>query len=249
MGRRDDSPGTDPVAGTPPADAEHRPAADPPAARLSVTLARPWLVVDLGAPHRVLSWSLTRPGTVRTSRIVWREIRNADLPEGLDARAWFAADLARAGHAEAVALLTSRDIGRHVRADAGAEGLSASAVATVGLSNAERVGSRLGTAAAAGTINLAVRLSAPLSEGAALEALSILAQARTTAVIEHGPALPTGRATGTGTDCIALAWPEAGPALGHAGLHTAAGEALGRAAHDAVAAGVRDWMAEMGRTR
>jgi hypothetical protein len=30
-------------------------------------------------------------------------------------------------------------------------------------------------------------------------------------------------------------------------MHTAAGEALGRAAYEAVARGVRDWMAEMGR--
>ncbi|MEO1272728.1 MAG: adenosylcobinamide amidohydrolase, partial [Myxococcota bacterium] len=48
--------------------------------------------------------------------------------------------------------------------------------------------------------------------------------------------------TGTGTDCIVLAAPP-GHAV-YAGLHTAVGEAVGRAVYDAVAAGVRGWMAE-----
>jgi adenosylcobinamide amidohydrolase len=210
-------------------------------------LARPWLVLDLGAPHRVTSWALNRPGRVRASRIAWREVRDADLTEELDAAAWLSGELDAAGLADAVAFVTSRDVSRHVAAKAEAEGIRAVALATVGLSNAERVGARLGPAGAAGTINLALRLSGPLGEGAALEALSLAAAARTAAVMEHGPALATGRATGTGTDCIALAAPEAGAPLAHAGMHTAAGEALGRAAYEAVARGVRDWMAEMGR--
>ena len=32
---------------------------------MSVTLARPWLSMDLQRPHRVLSWSLTRPVQAR----------------------------------------------------------------------------------------------------------------------------------------------------------------------------------------
>ena len=47
---------------------------------MSVSLARPWLSFDLGSDHRVLSWSLTRPGFVTARKILWREVRNADLP-------------------------------------------------------------------------------------------------------------------------------------------------------------------------
>ncbi len=207
-------------------------------------LAPPWLVSDLGGPHRVLSWAPARPGFVTAARIVWREVRNADLPEGLDAHAWFAADLEAAGHGDAVGLLTSRALARFVATSAAADGVRARCIATVGLSNAERVGTRRPAVAAIGTINLAVAVSLPLSDPALIEALSIAAEARTAAVIAHGPALPAGRATGTGTDCIAVAAPP-GEAR-HAGLHTAVGEALGRAVLDAVARGTQDWMQEQG---
>jgi ABC-type glutathione transport system ATPase component len=39
---------------------------------------------------------------------------------------------------------------------------------------------------------------------ALIELSSIATQARTAAVMDHGPDLPTGRATGTGTDCIVV---------------------------------------------
>ncbi|MEM1345049.1 MAG: adenosylcobinamide amidohydrolase [Pseudomonadota bacterium] len=207
-------------------------------------LARPWLVADLGGPHRVLSWSLNRPGFVEAERIVWREVRNADLPENLDAPAWFKAELDAAGHAEAVGLLTSRTLTRFVTTEATAEDITARCIATVGLSNAERIGTRLSHAALAGTINIAVAVSLPLADAALIEALSIASEARTAAVLAHGPDLPTGRATGTGTDCIAVAAPP-GRAL-HAGLHTPVGEALGRAVLDAVARATQDWMTEQG---
>ncbi|MGR3481375.1 hypothetical protein [Salipiger marinus] len=41
----------------------------------------------------MLSWALNRPGYVRARRILWREVRNADLPPDLDVRAWLAAEL------------------------------------------------------------------------------------------------------------------------------------------------------------
>ncbi|MEL6769288.1 MAG: adenosylcobinamide amidohydrolase [Pseudomonadota bacterium] len=208
-------------------------------------LAPPWLVADLGRPHRVLSWALNRPGFVTAQRIAWREVRNADLPKHRDAAAWFVAEIEAAGHTDAVCFLTSRSLRHFVATEASAEGVVARCIATVGLSNAERVGARR-HATAVGTINIAVAVSTPLADAALIEALSIAAEARTAAVIAHGPDTPNGRATGTGTDCIAVAAPP-GAAL-HAGLHTAVGEALGRAVLDAVAQGTQHWMAEQGGT-
>lgn len=210
-----------------------------------VRLARPWLTFDLGAPHRVLSFAPHRPGFVTARRIAWREVRNADLPPGLDVQDWFEAELAEAGLSDAVAMLTSRDIGRFRQAEVMVEGISAACLATVGLGNAERIGRRRSHAGGYGTINIAVRLSAPLTDTALIEALSIAAEARTAAVMEAGLRLPTGIATGTGTDCLAIAAPAGTGA--YAGLHTSIGEALGRAVLDAVAAGAADWMAEHDR--
>ncbi len=202
----------------------------------------PWLALDLGAHMPVLSWAVNRPGLVRARRILWREVRNADLPEDLDVAAWLDAELAARGASDTVCFLTSCNIAQVTEATACAEGIRARAVATVGLTNAESVGTRLPPAAHGwGTINIAVALSEGLTEGARLEALSIITQARTAALMQSGLRLVTGPVTGTGTDCVALAAPEG--ATRYAGLHTATGEAIGRAVLDAVARGVVLWQA------
>jgi len=208
---------------------------------MSVTLSRPWLSMDLQGPHRVLSWSLTRPGFVTADTILWREVRNADLPQDFDVEGWLRAELAARGTPDAVTLLTSRDLDAYEVAGAQVEGVTAQAVATVGLSNAERVGTRLDRSGKDwGTINVALQVSCPLADAALIELVSIVAQARTAAIIEAGHDLPTGRATGTGTDCIAVAAPPGDQPF--AGMHTQVGEAAGRAAYRAVKQGVTVWM-------
>ena len=208
---------------------------------MRVTLDRPWLEMDLGRQVRVLSWSLTRPGFVTARRILWREVRNADLPEDLDVLGWFHGELAARGAGDAVAMLTSRHLEAFETAQATVEGVTAFCLATVGLSNAERIGTRLDRSGKDwGTINVALHLDLPLSEAALLELMSIATQARTAAVMEAGLDLPTGRATGTGTDCIAVAAPAGDTPF--AGLHTPQGEAAGRAVHTAVRCGAQVWM-------
>ncbi|MEO0622361.1 MAG: adenosylcobinamide amidohydrolase [Pseudomonadota bacterium] len=206
---------------------------------MEITLDRPWMVVDLGRPHRVLSWSLTRPGFVDADQVVWREVRDADLGPDLDARAWLAEALETRGQGQAVGLLTSRDLSTRRMAEAEIEDVRACCLATVGLSNAERVGTRR-TMAKAGTINTLVTVSEALTDGALVEALSLCVAARTAAVMDHGPRLGTGRATGTGTDCAVIAAPPGDTP--YAGMHTAVGEAIGRAVYAAVAEGVQEWM-------
>jgi adenosylcobinamide amidohydrolase len=209
-------------------------------------LDRPWLRMDLGGPHRVLSWAINRPGFVTARDIVWREVRNADLPPDLDVQTWFDQELIRRDAQDAVAFLTSRDIRAHYDVTCSTEGISARCVATVGLSNAERVGARVDRRGKDwGTINVAVQIGAGLTDAALIESLSIAAQARTLAVIEAGHQLPTGVATGTGTDCIAIAAPVG--AAAYAGLHTPIGEAVGKAVYEAVRQGTQDWMRDVRR--
>jgi len=208
---------------------------------IAVSLDRPWLEARLPRAMRCLSWAPHGAGFTLTDRVLWREVRNADLTPDFDAEGWFGGQMA-ARAPDGVGLLTSRDIGGWRRAEAEVAGVRAEAVATVGLSNAESVGARLPWHPAEyGTINLLVAVDAGLTEAAHLEALTIAVQARTAAVMAAGLTLATGVATGTGTDCAVLAC-DAGP-LRYAGLHTAVGEAVGAAARAAVAAGVADWMA------
>ncbi len=215
---------------------------------MDVDCNRPWLVADLGAPHRVLSWSINAPGFVTARHVVWREVRNADLPPDLDVLSWFRQDMRSAGHGEAVGLLTSRDIRRHHFHEAQVEDEAAACLATAGLSNSERVGRRQHLRPQVGTINLLVRVNRRLSDGAMIEAMSIAVQARTLAVLEAGvETLPDGAAaTGTGTDCIVVAAPPGDPEEQFAGLHTDIGAAAGRAAYDAVMLGAKAWIAEHG---
>ncbi|HMM09079.1 MAG TPA: adenosylcobinamide amidohydrolase [Paracoccus solventivorans] len=217
---------------------------------MRLTLTPPWLIADLGRPRRVLSFAPHNPGFHRARHILLREVRNADLPQGLDPHRWLAGQVQGIGQAQSVCMMTSRPL-RHYRVSRVGP---VCCLATVGLGNAERVGHRRAVPAAApqpqpqpgyGTINLAILLAEGLTDTAMIEALTIAAQARTLAVLEAGIMLPSGLATGTGTDCIALAC-DAG-ATGFAGLHTPLGEALGRAVHDAVLAGARDWVAAHGR--
>jgi adenosylcobinamide amidohydrolase len=213
---------------------------------MTLTLDRPWLSLDLGVPHQVLSWAINRPGRVQARHILWREVRNADLPEDLDVRQWFARELAARGAQDAVGLLTSRDIRAFHDVSVTVDGITARCVATVGLSNAEHIGRRVDrTGKDWGTINLALHLSAALTDAALTEALAIAAQARTVAVMSVAHGLPTGIATGTGTDCIAVAARKGTTEF--AGMHTAVGEAAGRAVHDAVAAGAAQWMEHIRR--
>lgn len=201
----------------------------------------------------MVSWSLNRPGLVEATTVAWRQVGPHELAPGLDPASWFAGALAGAGLGDAVGLLTARDVASHVHRGAGVDGVRADGVVTAGLNNGERVGTRHGTApVAAGTVNIFCRSSVPLTDAALLEAASLVAQARTVAIMEAGYRRPGGRhaVTGTGTDCIVMAAPLASPLTGepqpYAGMHTAIGEAIGACVEEATRIAVVDWIAARG---
>ena len=80
-----------------------------------------------------------------------------------------------------------------------------------------------------------------------VEALSIVAEARTAAVLELGveSRRSAGLATGTGTDCIAVLAPIAGAASVYAGKHTAIGYVVGAAVGTALGAALERWKREV----
>lgn len=207
-----------------------------------VRLDPPWLIADLGGLRRVLSFAPHLPGFRMARHILIRQVCDADLTPDFDASRWLAADLARIGHDGDPAMMTSRGLQHHHVVACG----PALCVATVGLGNAERVGHRRAVPPSGyGTINIVLVIETGLTEAAQIEALTIATQARTAAVIEAGVILPSGPATGTGTDCVAIAC-DPGP-IAFAGTHTAVGEAIGRAVYQAVLAGALDWTRMHGR--
>lgn len=220
-------------------------------ALFEVRCDRPFLVAGFREPQAVLSWAVARPGFRVAREVAWLEVREAELPEGVDHEALLARRLAAAGLEDAVAMMTSRDVRRHRLASARSGGIAASCLATVGLRNAVRVGAPRAVPARPGTVNLLAAVSVSLSEAALVEAVSIAAEARTAAIIDAAWPTAGGLATGTGTDCIVVAASAAGAdrprAEAFAGLHTRVGEALGAAVYEAVGRGAREWIAEHGR--
>jgi adenosylcobinamide amidohydrolase len=221
------------------------------------------LVARFPAPMQVCSWAIWNGGRRQAPAVAWVGVTNAELPVAVDPRALCEARLRAAGLEAAVGLLTSGQLARHRRAGADADGVAARALATVGLSNALRVGDSPGPLAGVhiGTINILCSLSVPLSEEAALEAASIAVEARTAAVLEArhpsrrsgAPATGTIYGTPKGFRTSRDGAPAGNPPAPHAilagqapaafaGKHTALGHVIGRAVGECVRAGVADWL-------
>lgn len=207
------------------------------------------LIADFAGPSRMLSWALVGGGVRVADGVVWLQVRNEELGPEDDPEAIAVARLDALGRPGAVGLMTSSDVERFEVAEAEEQGVHAMAVVTAGLSNAVRVGNRP-AAARLGTINLLCAVSVPLSDAAALEAMSIAAEARTVAVLEATRPCTQGQgiASGTGTDCIVIASPLGGAGHRFAGKHTALGSVVGASVLAATQAAVRAWAAHVQRT-
>jgi adenosylcobinamide amidohydrolase len=222
---------------------------------LRPVLRAPWLLLDLGMPHQVAGWPVLGPSFGTARHLVWRQVRDADLPLGADPVTLLATLAEKDGIAADLGLLTAADVTRYAHVEEGTGELAVEAIATSGLGNGETViagPDAIATdepAAHVGTINLVARLPRPLSFAGFLEAISIAAEARTAAVIgldlRRKPTDPP--FTGTGTDCIVIAAPFAGSTekpSDHCGLHTTLGRFLGRAVYRAVREASLAWLSQ-----
>lgn len=200
------------------------------------------LLATFGQPQQMLSWSLTKPGFQVASQVAWIEIRDADFPADQDAEEIVASRIETAELTEAVTLITSRDVSRHHLTQVAVEDAVATCVSTVGLANGERIGQRFAPPSTPlGTINTLVHVSEPLSGAALVEAITIAAQARTTAILDSRVSRSGVAITGTGTDCIVVSAPLGG-SVRFAGLHTAIGEAIGASVYRAMRDGIATWL-------
>jgi len=214
---------------------------------VKISLSPRWLIVRFDREHEVLSSAIVGGGRRRTRAVAWHEVRNDELLPTVDPLRLLKRRLAERGLSAPVGMLTSRDVARYVVAERRQNGVSARVVATVGMGNALRVGDPPGLRRGrVGTINILVHVSVPLSPEARIEALSVVAEARTLAVLEGSvksrrTGLPS---TGTGTDCIVIASPPGRRPNPYAGKHTAVGSVVGAAVLQAVRRGVAAWIAE-----
>ncbi|HTJ10039.1 MAG TPA: adenosylcobinamide amidohydrolase [Candidatus Binataceae bacterium] len=193
-----------------------------------------WVVPDQAC--RVLSWAPLGGGVRIAHLLANHQIELDDREAMRRPRACLAAVVRAAGYdpQRTVALMTGAEVARAGYALAARAGVIAGAWCTVGFSNALRVGDRATVLSShAGTINIIVVVNRPLIRAAMVEAVAIATEARALAVLEAGiESVRSGApATGTGTDCIAIAAPLRADARAgrYCGKHTLLGELIGRA--------------------
>jgi adenosylcobinamide amidohydrolase len=200
-----------------------------------VKLQPPTLVVAFPKTCRVLSWAPLGGGLTSASHWINHQVEpstklRCDFPSPDQTLAQVARKLGLPR--SVVGQMTSGDIRRFQKAAFSRKGWTVLAVATAGFSNAVRVGEKADhDSTRVGTINLLVWVSQPLALPSLLEILQIVTEARTLAVLNRKVKSRLSRqlATGTGTDCIAVACPAGKPQRVYAGKHTVLAELTGKA--------------------
>jgi len=199
------------------------------------------LVVTFPTLYRVLSWAPLGGGLVEARTIVNHQVNTKEY-ETLKPEV-FLRELAQQLQLDTpiVGLMTGVLMERVVRRTIEHNGLAIECFATVGLSNALAVGDPATYEEHPGTINIIAIVSHSLSSGALVEAIQIVTEARVHALSTAGVKSTISKrlATGTGTDCIAIACPIGESVYHYCGKHTALGELLGRVANAAIEKGLR----------
>jgi adenosylcobinamide hydrolase len=126
-----------------------------------------------------------------------------------------------------------------------AEGITALAVATVGLSHLVAAGASPVARWRPSTINAVVVVDGDPSPAALVNAVATLTEAKVLALAEAGvSARGGGAASGTSTDAVVVAATGRGPALAYGGPASLMGWLVARAARAAIARGIARWRAE-----
>jgi len=156
-------------------------------------------------------------------------------------------DFARARGVPApwVGLLTSAWTEKAEVAPARGGGLTALAVATVGLGNPVAAGISPAAAPSASTINVIVVVDADAEPAALVNAALTVTEVKTMALMAAGVRCADGAlATGTSTDAVVVAATGRGPRRRFGGPISDLGWPVARATHTALTAGIRRWLEE-----
>ena len=203
--------------------------------RLDLRADAPALVADLGAPHRALS-SAVLGGGLRPVR-TWLNLQVPHDYARTDPEAHLREVAGRLALPDPVAgMLTAADVARRTTA----RRPLARVVATVGIGQPlAAAGRRPRSVQRAGTINLLIVSAVALTDAALAGALLTATEAKAQALADAGVRALNhdGPATGTATDSVLVAAPEAAAAEAFAGPATRVGADIAASVHAAVRAG------------
>lgn len=210
---------------------------------LQVLLKDRWLVVSFDELQETRSWAIYGGSRKVTQTVVWYQVNKGDLGISVDAKEFAKNLFSQNGYENSVGLLTGASLNRYADIQKTAGNLSVRSIGTIGMSNALRVGDPIGRLEPVGTINLLCAVSVPLTEEAFLEAISLVVEARTAAILafdisSSNTGLPV---TGTGTDCVVVTAPAVSdiPPLEFVGKHTLLGSLIGQAVLEIVNLGTQ----------
>ncbi len=194
---------------------------------------------------KFLSWSIINGGSHISDEVFWARVHNRELPQHVDPLQVLKNKMKGKCRKDAICFLTSAHLDDLSLKSKKERDIKVSCLATVGMGNSLRIGDRGDHHLRVGTINLLVKINKPLSLSAQIEAMTLITEARTMAVLEENiPSLKTGLpSTGTGTDCIAFCC-EIGTEdsnIIYSGKHTLEGSLIGQCTYEAVKEGVQNW--------
>ncbi|MBI3304480.1 MAG: adenosylcobinamide amidohydrolase [Deltaproteobacteria bacterium] len=207
-------------------------------------------VVSFSSPHRIMSWAPLHGGVCQAEHVMNCQISRSADRQGIRQQPQEspAGYLQRRAHhlglvGTTVGMMTGVKLERLTQYHTDFASPRVSCFATVGCGNVLAVGDQGDYLedVPSGTINLIVICNQPLTLAAMVEAVEITTEAKVRALYEAGvksvvSGLP---ATGTGTDCVAIACPLQGKEHRYCGKHTKLGELVGRATFMCIAEGLR----------
>ncbi len=210
---------------------------------MEIKINNRFIHIHFDNPKRFLSWAIVGGGESIGSDIYWAKVHEKELPLHLDPIEVLKRRM-KNDDIEGIGLMTSAKIEDPSVSFFEKSGIQVKCLSTVGMGNALCVGDPARNYPRVGTINMILSVNCALSMNARLEAMSIMSEARTLAVLENK--IPSTKSeklsTGTGTDCIVLASEVEGIEQIYSGKHTILGELIGKAVHESVDRGIKKWV-------
>jgi adenosylcobinamide amidohydrolase len=214
--------------------------------RFVIREARDALVISFAAPSRVLSWAVLNGGMCYADHVMNHHVLGNDARFCAQPKQWLKDAAEALGlQGKVVAMATAVSMKKLVQASLSSTAAAVACFATVGCGNALSVGDPTlqaadeTQAAPLHTINMVVTVQPGLSDEAMVEAIQIATEGRVRALYDAAiqSSVSSLRATGTGTDCIAVVSLDDARSP-YCGKHTQLGDLIGRAAYQAVKTGL-----------
>jgi len=203
------------------------------------------LILSFSRPVRILSWAVLNGKFCYADHIINHHVDKDDVAFAADPRKWLNGAVRRLGlHGKVVGMATGVKIELLEQVSFADREMEVTCFATVGSSNALTAGDRadkisIAESATSHTINMILLIRPGLRDGAMVEAIQIATEGRVRALHEARiqSTRSSLRATGTGTDCVAVVSLDKSKTP-YCGKHTKMGELIGLAAYTAVKKGL-----------